>query len=155
MDFRIGREKKHSIPLATSIVEDIVNKSQFGGVISSANMVELFKAVYSRAVNFVGSVEDFKNLQDTVKKALLSKNLDMLSTIQLATCLNDDGSINLSKICQIVQVVGQRKGFDDLLNEKPIKIEQVFVEPWAKSESHKTKYAESLNSWEHFSRKTK
>ena len=51
-------------------------------------MVEIYKVIYSRVVTFVGFLDEFKSLSLSDQKCLLFHNLESVTMVRLAVCLN-------------------------------------------------------------------
>ncbi len=77
----------------------------------------------------------------STRKALLSKNLDMMANLRLCSCLNPDGSGNL--LAQLRQA-GRADNVEYRLGSRAIELEQVFTQPWAKSKEHKAFYCSTI-----------
>lgn len=59
--------------------------------------MELFQIVYLRVARFAGSIKEFNQLCDDDKRAILVKNLDILSNIRFSVCLLPDATGDLDR----------------------------------------------------------
>ena len=51
---------RHTIPVTSEIMAEILTMTHTGGKMSSKNIIELFKCLYFRVVTFAGFVDEFK-----------------------------------------------------------------------------------------------
>nr|AID52841.1 nuclear receptor [Tigriopus japonicus] len=130
-----------TVEMSPQLLDQIVRLTHTHETIDTDTIVEFFKTVYCRIVKFVGEVDGFSTLSDTDKKTLLSKNMDMLSTIQLASSLHPNGQGNLE--AQFLYT-GHYSEISHLRGHHGIAMEQIFVEPWAKGDTHKKYFSSTI-----------
>ena len=132
-------ETRNSLPLSQSLLQELNTASKSGGSLGEAAIVDLFTSAYSRVVDFVGRVDAFRGLDDADKRLLLASNLDSITNVRLNVGLNRDGSGNRERQTALL---GGLNGEDVIC--KPLQLGQVFVSPWAKSESHYKDFARTM-----------
>ncbi len=132
---------RHSVPMPSPIMSELIRMTTTGQAMSAENMVDLFRTGYSRVAAFARAITDFSSLEADTRKKLLSKNLDIMSNLRMCSCLNSDGSGDL--LSQLRQA-GRSDNVEYALGPKAIQIEQVFAQPWAKSQEHQTFYCSTI-----------
>lgn len=126
---KTGDEICSSMDMSENILKGISLTGQIRDTLETSAIVEFFKVQYSRAAKFANSTDVFRALSENSKKVLLSKNLDMLSTINLAAFVDEDLSFSPRLFTTNVHY-----------RLPAIRVEQVFAEPWAKNEAHRAKF---------------
>lgn len=109
---------KVSIAMPDQVLSEMNALHLHDSTMSQQSIIEFFKVVYSRVVQFVGFVTEFDQLHKADKRSLLAANLDMLANIRLVTCFSP-----------------KRTGRD--VKEQ---LGRIFIEPWAKSPMHSIQY---------------
>lgn len=115
-------DSKVHIAMPQHVLLEMQSLPYHNSPMSEPNIIEFFKVVYSRVMDFVGFIEDFRQLHNADKKSLLAKNMDILANIRLVTCF------------------GPTRTGRDIAEQ----LERIFVEPWAKSKEHSEQYLEVM-----------
>ena len=128
-------------------VINYANTSNQNNILDFNSMVEIYKVIYCRVVTFVGFLDEFKSLSLSDQKCLLFHNLESVTMVRLAVCLNSSTK----------RIMENNELKFSTTSNSTIKIWQIFNLPWASDEEHVQLYSktvENLNSLPCFDEKS-